>query len=79
MICDIKNLYECVNLHSTSRIVNLCSFENCGRARAQNAGVNESVGQLILFLHADTLLPQHFDTLVSSFQVIMHTPIIISK
>lgn len=35
-----------------------------GRARQMNAGVRESRGDILLFLHADTLLPKGYDTCV---------------
>jgi rSAM/selenodomain-associated transferase 2 len=36
-----------------------------GRARQMNAGVQAATGEILLFLHADTVLPQGFSALVS--------------
>lgn len=35
-----------------------------GRAHQMNAGAKAAVGDILLFLHADTLLPAHFDAMV---------------
>lgn len=37
-----------------------------GRARQMNAGAASATGEILLFLHADTLLPEGFDALVRS-------------
>ena len=36
----------------------------CGRARQMNAGVALARGEVLLFLHADTQLPDEADTLI---------------
>jgi len=36
-----------------------------GRARQMNAGVQVATGEIVLFLHADTVLPQEFSFLVT--------------
>lgn len=36
-----------------------------GRARQMNAGARAATGEIVLFLHADTVLPQEFPALVS--------------
>lgn len=35
-----------------------------GRAAQMNAGAKVAVGDILLFLHADTLLPAHFDAMI---------------
>jgi rSAM/selenodomain-associated transferase 2 len=50
---DIARLYADVVLSSV-----------CGRARQMNAGARAATGEALLFLHADTILPEQFSTLL---------------
>lgn len=55
----------------TAEIIEIAECENCrvlhsppGRAKQQNAGAQAATGSHLLFLHADTRLPPHFDSAV---------------
>ena len=39
---------------------------DCGRARQMNRGADHATGQLLLFLHADTQLPENVDMMLAS-------------
>jgi rSAM/selenodomain-associated transferase 2 len=44
--------------------VQVVLFHTANRARQMNAGAQAATGEILLFLHADTLLPRYFDTIV---------------
>lgn len=49
-------------------LVDLCLNESQGRARQMNSGAKAASGELLLFLHADTQLPNDFLPLLTDLQ-----------
>ncbi len=46
------------------KLVDKTVLTECGRARQMNAGAEQAQGDVLLFLHADTQLPQQADRLI---------------
>ena len=56
--CDTIRAITDPNIH--------CITSSCGRARQMNAGAAEAKGQVLIFLHADTRLPDNALALIDA-------------